>query len=232
MGIRDLRKLAGETATQFVEEGMTLGIGSGSTARFFIDSLGERYKNRLIKDILTVPTSNASAELAEYGIPIVSLSEYPVLDLAVDGADEVDPCLNLIKGLGGALLREKIVEIHAKQLLIIVDETKIVSKLGSTSPLPVEILTFETMSHVTWLKSICTKADLWLDENGAPIVTENGNNLARMWFDGGIPDAYELASQLNQRPGIVEHGLFLDMATKVIIAGEKGVRYMEREHEN
>jgi ribose 5-phosphate isomerase A len=152
----------------------------------------------------------------------------PHLDLAVDGADEVDTSLNLVKGLGRALLREKVVEIYAERFIVIVDEYKLVPRLGSRSPLPVEILPFEAEVHVRWLNSLGCKAELWREDDGAPVVTDNGLFLARCWFMGGIPDPYVLAEQLSQRPGIVEHGLFLDMADMVIVAGEQGIRLLVR----
>jgi ribose 5-phosphate isomerase A len=224
-----LRKIAGETAAQLVQAGMTLGVGTGRTTRFFIDSVGERYQHGEIKDIRAVPTSVTSADLlTDFGIPIVSLADHPILDLAVDGADEVDPQLNLIKGLGRALMREKIVEIYASRLLIIVDEYKIVKKLGSICSLPVEILPFEAARHIQWLNSLGCKSELWIESNGSPVVTDNGNYLARCWFENGISDSYQLASELDRHPGILEHGLFLDMATDVIVAGEDGIHQLRR----
>jgi ribose 5-phosphate isomerase A len=145
----------------------------------------------------------------------------------VDGADEVDPAFNLIKGLGRALLREKIVEIHARHFVVIVDESKIVSRLGR-GPLPVEIVQFEAPVNIRWLNSLGCRAELWLEKDGTPVVTDNGNFLVRCWFDGGIPDAYELARTLADRPGVVEHGLFLDMADDVVVAGSEGIYLMEK----
>jgi ribose 5-phosphate isomerase A len=208
---------------------MVLGLGTGSTTAYFIALLGEKIRLGEIQNIRGVPTSEETAKQARRdGIPLVRLTEYSVLDLAVDGADEVDPELNLIKGLGRALLREKIVEVHAREFVVIVDESKIVSKLGTRGPLPVEIVTFEAHAHVNWLNTLGCRAELWLDEDGMPVVTDNGNNLVRCWFQGGIPNAYDLAARLAQRPGIVEHGLFLDMASRVIVARSGGVRVLEK----
>jgi ribose 5-phosphate isomerase A len=227
--IAELRKTAGELAVNFVCDGMTIGVGTGRTTRFFIDSLGDKYQQGQIRDICAVPTSLATGSmLAGYGIPIVSLSEHPTLDLAVDGADEVDPSLNLIKGLGRALMREKIVEIHANRLVIIVDEMKLVPRLGSMIQLPVEILQFEAKRHIQWLNSLGCRAEQWLETDGSFVVTDNGNYLALCRFEDGISDPYQLACELSQRPGILEHGLFLDMATDVIAAGENGIRHMKR----
>jgi ribose 5-phosphate isomerase A len=227
----DLRKAAAACAIEFVRDGMVLGIGTGRTTRCFIDLLGEKYQKKEIGDILAVPTSEASAaRLREFGVPLTSLVDHPELDLAVDGADEVDPDLNLIKGLGRALLREKVVEIHAGQFIVIVEQDKLVNRLASHCPLPVEILPFEALAHVYWLKSLAKRAELWLEADGSPIVTDNGNYLARCWFKDGISDVYALAQELDHRPGILEHGLFLDMASRVIVASPAGNRIMERKN--
>lgn len=209
---------------------MTLGLGSGSTAAYFVEMLGEKFKAGEITNIRGVATSNATeAQARKWGIPIVTLSKYPQLDLAVDGADEVDPALNLIKGLGRALLREKIVEIHAKKFIVIVDASKRVARLGRRDALPVEILPFEADSHIQWLNTLAgCRAEQWLEEDGSPAKTDNGNYLAKCHFDEGIPDAYALAEKLSLRPGIIEHGLFLNMATEVIVAGEDGIKVLNR----
>jgi len=226
----NLKQQAAHRALDFVESGMVLGLGSGSTTTYFVEMLGERLQAGDFHDILGVPTSDATAQRArELGIPLTNLSQHPCLDLAVDGADDVDPQLNLIKGLGRALTREKIIEIRAEHFLVIVDESKIVNRLAEKNPLPVEILPFEAAAHVRWLNSLGCRAELWLKDDGSPVVTDNGNYLARCWFKGGIPDAYDLAHTLAEQPGIVEHGLFLDMANKVIVATENGVRILERE---
>lgn len=218
---------------------MLLGLGTGSTTAYFIQALGDRLRSGLLSDIRGVPTSKATAELARrQGIALIGLSEItqpgdlPVLDLVVDGADEVDPSLNMIKGLGRALLREKIVETHARQFIVVADETKVVPKLGTRCPLPVEIVTFEAEVHIKWLSTLASSAELWLEEDGAPVITDNGNYLALCRFDTGISDPYELAHQLAERPGIVEHGLFLEMASKVIVAGSDGLRILERRTAN
>ena len=224
----NLKELAAQGALDYVNSGMCLGLGTGSTATYFIEMLAERIRCGDLRDLQAVPTSNHTASLANsLGIPLTSLSKHPELDLAVDGADEVDSSLNLIKGLGQALLREKIVETHARRLIIIVDESKIVPRLGSHRPLPVEIVQFEAAVQVSWLNSLGCRAELWL-EDGKPVVTDNGNYLARCWFQGGITDPYALARKLEGRPGIVEHGLFMDMASRVVVAGNEGLRIMER----
>ena len=230
----DLKKQAANYALKYVKDGMLLGLGSGSTSSLFVQLLGERLQEGALKDIRGVPTSQDTARLAhQVGISLIHLADCsphggaPALDLAVDGADEVDPRLNLIKGLGRAALREKIVEMHARHFLVIGDASKAVPQLGR-GPLPVEIVTFEYQVHVAWLNSLGCRAELWHEADGSPIVTDNGNYLVRCWFENGIPDAYALARTLADRPGIVEHGLFLDMAHEVILAGSDGMQIMER----
>jgi len=226
----NLKQLAASHALDHVRSGMVIGLGSGSTTAYFVDLLGERLQTGALRDVWAVPTSEATAARARaLGIPLTTLAAQPQLDLAVDGADEVDPQLNLIKGLGRALLREKIVEIHARRLVIIVDESKLVPRLGSRGPLPVEIVPFEAEAHVRWLKTLGCRAELWREDDGSPVVTDNGNYLARCWFAGGIGDPNALARALADRPGIVEHGLFLQMAHQVIVAGVTGVRTLQRE---
>lgn len=225
----DLKKEAALYAFHYIHDGMVIGLGSGSTASLFIQELGDRLRRGELSNIKAVPTSSATEALArQLGIPLTTLAARPVLDLAVDGADEVDPHFNLIKGLGRALLREKIVEVHASRFMVIVDQSKLVSRLGERAPLPVEIVAFEAEAHIRWLNSLGCRATLWLEEDGSPVVTDNHHYLARCWFDGGIPGPYALARSLADRPGIVEHGLFLDMATDVVVAAPDGIQVMER----
>lgn len=225
----NLKHQAAQHALGYVESDMVIGLGTGSTTAFFIEMLAERLQSGSLNDIQAVPTSIGTAERAgELGIPLTTLTAHPHLDLAVDGADEVDPYLNLIKGLGRALLREKMVEIYAKRFIVIVDESKIVSHLGMRVPLPVELVKFEAEATINWLESLGCRAELWLEDNGALLVTDNGNYYARCWFQGGIEDPYALARRLAGRPGIVEHGLFLDMADMVIVARRDGIEILER----
>jgi ribose 5-phosphate isomerase A len=225
----NLKQQAASQALTYVRSGMALGLGSGSTTVYFVEMLGERLNTGSLKNIVGVPTSEETASRAQdLGIPLTNLTAHPRLDLVVDGADEVDPDLNLIKGLGRALLREKIVECHAERFLVIVDESKLVTRLGTGGPLPVEIVQFEAAAHVRWLNTLGCRAELWLEQDGSPVATDNGNYLARCWFADGIEDPYALARALADRPGIVEHGLFLGMASAVIVAASKGVRILGR----
>ncbi|MES0360904.1 MAG: ribose-5-phosphate isomerase RpiA [Anaerolineales bacterium] len=230
----NFKQQAADQALSYVDSGMVIGLGSGSTTTYFIEMLGKKLKVGHLHNIAGVPTSAETARLAQaLGIPLVSLAELapdnplPTLDLAVDGADEIDPDLNLIKGLGRAMLREKIIESHARQFIVIADESKLVPHLGQ-GPLPVEIVQFEAETHVRWLSSLGCKAELWLEQGGTPVVTDNGNFLVRCWFPEGISDPYSLARVLTDHPGIVEHGLFLEMADLVIIAGTEGIQLKER----
>lgn len=230
----NLKQQAADRALAYVQDGMVLGLGTGTTTTHFIKLLGSKLRSGELRGVVGVPTSKGIAKLAhDVGIPLVSLAELspqqpvPNLDLAVDGADEIDASLNLVKGLGRALLREKIIETHADTFLVIADETKLVPRLGQ-GPLPVEIVQFEHGAQLRWLSSLGCRAELWLEQDGEPIITDNGNYLVRCWFTEGIRDAYQLARILADQPGIVEHGLFLDMADTAIIAGEDGIQIKER----
>lgn len=232
----NLKQQAAQKALEFVQSGMVVGLGSGSTATCFVDLLAEKLRLGSLRDIQGVPTSEATAQQARrLGIPLTKLAGHSTLDLAVDGADEVDPQLNLIKGLGKALLREKMVEVHAQQFIVIVDESKLVKRLGARDALPVEIIQFEWQASLNWLNSLGCQAELWIGDHGAPYITDNGNYLARCWFGDrtiiggltGIPDPYALAHRLANRPGIVEHGLFIEMASQVIVAGKDGIITLE-----
>jgi ribose 5-phosphate isomerase A len=224
----DLKKQAARQALTYVRSGMVLGLGTGSTAAHFLDFLGEQLQLGRLHGIVGIPTSEDTAARARaLGIPLGSLAEHARLDLAVDGADEVDFDLNLIKGLGRALLREKIVEIHANRLIVVVDESKMVTRLGR-GPLPVEIARFGVEAHLRWLNSLDCRAELGREEDGSPIVTDNGNYLAHCQFPAGILDPHSLARALADRPGMIEHGLFLGMADEVIISSAVGNRVLVR----
>lgn len=223
-----LKQVAAGYALDYVQDGMTIGLGSGSTISFFLDGLGERIRSGDLSGVLGIPTSDSTMGRAlELGIPLTTLDAHPRIDLAVDGADEVDPDRNLIKGLGRALLREKVVASHAVEFVVIVDESKLVPTLGTRGPLPVEIVPFAAKAHVRWLNGLGCRAELWREIDDLPAVTDNGNLLARCWFSDGIPDPHGLASALGDRPGILEHGLFLGMADRVVVALEDRVRVLE-----
>lgn len=224
------KHMAAQHALEYIQSGMVLGLGTGTTVAHFLSLLSERLRSGELRNISGVPTSDDTARRArEFGIPLTSLAEYEYLDLAVDGADQVDPNLNLIKGLGRALLREKIVVVHARSFLVIADSSKHAGVLGAGVPLPVEIIPFQWEAHVRWLNTLGCRAELWREEGGAPATSDNGNYFALCRFEEGITDPYAIALLLERRPGIVEHGLFLDMADRVVLASSSGVRVLERE---
>lgn len=221
----DHKQQAALLALELVRSDMVLGLGSGSTIAHFIDGLGARLRSGQLQRVTGVPTSLQTAQRAKAaGIALAELAAHPHLDIAVDGADEIDPQCNLIKGLGRALLREKIVVQHALQFVVVADDSKRVGRLGTRCPLPVEILPFEAAAHVRWLSTLGCRAELWCEADGTPLRTDNGNQLARCWFADGFSDPAALAQQLQARAGIIEHGLFLGLATRVITVGADGVR--------
>ncbi|HEY3086009.1 MAG TPA: ribose-5-phosphate isomerase RpiA, partial [Candidatus Dormibacteraeota bacterium] len=216
----DLKRAAADKALELVQDGMLLGLGSGSTARYFTEGVG-----RLVADgmkVRGVPTSRATAELAaELGIPIVT-ELVGQIDLAVDGADEVDPSLNLIKGRGGALFREKLVAAAAKRFVVVVDESKLVKQLGA-GVLPVEVLPFLWRSTAERLTALGASLVVRGGEE-TPYITDNGNLILDLTVEGGISDPQALNAELKQITGVVEHGLFVGMADTVIVAGPDGPR--------
>ena len=225
----NLKELSARHALNYVRSGMVLGLGSGSTHACFLEFLGEQVRTGALTGIVGVPTSEATAERARaLGIPLSTLAHHARLDLVVDGADEVDGDLNLIKGLGRAMLREKIVEIHADRFVVVVDESKLVERLGR-GPFPVDVVSFGLEAQLRWLNTLGCRAELRLEEDGSPVITDDGNYMVLCYFPEGIADPYALARTLADRPGIAEHGLFLDMATDVIVAGSGGIRILRRE---
>lgn len=220
MNTEEQKKLAAEHAATLVEEGMTVGLGSGSTAEHLIRALGERYRAGL--HFVGVPTSEESGRLARsYGIPLATLEERGRLDLAIDGADEVDPQLNLIKGLGGALLREKIVARAAARFVIIVDDSKRVLRLGQRAPVPVEVIPFgwtTTKLRLEWLDFTCE-----LRGGETPYKTPSRNYILDCHPPAGMDLTNgSVADSIKLQTGIVEHGLFLGMATTVLVGKASG----------
>ena len=215
------KKRAAEASLAYVKDGMVLGLGTGSTARHVLEGLARKVAEGW--HLSGVPTSLATAEAAKLlGIPLTSLEEHPVLDLALDGADEVDPRLDLIKGLGGALFREKIVAAAAKKFVVVVDDSKIVKRLGSKSPVPVEVHPFGWRTAASALEDLGARVTLRVRE-GTPFRTDNGNHILDAKFPP-IPSPAKLARDLDAIPATVGHGLFLGMAQAVVVGGEKGVR--------
>ena len=215
-----MKEVAASKAVEYVEEGMVVGLGTGSTAEFAIRALGRRVGDGL--GIVAVPTSLASAKLGkELGIDILSLEEHPEIDLTIDGADEVDADLNLVKGLGCALLREKIVAGASSREIIIVDPTKIVDRLGTRSPLPVEVIPFGWSLARHRLRALGTRPELRRTRSG-PYETDNGNYILDCHFEHGIADAAETERLINGIPAVVENGLFVGLTDIVVIGREDG----------
>lgn len=227
MSAEDQKRRAGEKALDFVEPGMKLGLGTGSTANHFVRALGAKVAEGL--DVVGVPTSEATVELARsLGIPLTTLDETPMLDVTVDGADELDSALRLIKGGGGALLREKIVASSSGRMVVIADDSKEVGMLGQF-PLPVEVIRFgaeATRGKIVWAagETGCT-GDITLRRagDGEPFLTDSGHFIYDCAF-GKIPDPEALALVLSSIPGVVEHGLFIGLATVAILGTDEGTR--------
>lgn len=223
-----LKRKAAERAVALIEDGMKLGLGTGSTARHVLHVIAERRKRGELTRIAGVPTSRATENLArELGIPLTTLDRHPQLDLAIDGTDEVDPELNLIKGLGGALLWEKIVATSAARFVIVCDESKLVDRLGDKAPVPVEVVPFAYQIHMPFVEEIGGKAKL-REKDGAPFVSDGGHYIIDCYFEDGISDPWRLEAELKHRAGVVETGLFLDMAESVIVAAAGGINVLAR----
>lgn len=212
----------------FIESGMVVGLGTGSTANFAIERIGEKIQSGELQGIVGIPTSERTTNLArKLNIPLTDLEAQPAIDLTIDGADEVDPDLNLIKGGGGALLIEKIIAQASRRNIIIVDESKLSSQLGTKWALPIEVVPFAHRAEQIFLESIGGSASLRVDESKAPYLTNRNNYILDTDF-GPISDPGGLVAHLNQRAGIVEHGLFLALATDVIVAAAKEIRHLKR----
>jgi ribose 5-phosphate isomerase A len=208
------KELAGRAAAELVHDGDIVGLGTGSTAYFTVLALGARVKSGL--KIVGIPTSNATAELARaVGIPLGTLDQYPDIDIDIDGADEIDPKLNLIKGGGGALLREKVIAAASKKVVVIGDSGKLVPALGKF-PLPIEIVLFARAVVEKKIASLGAPAKLRTRPDGSPYLTDNGNPILDCSF-GNIADPPALARTLRDIPGIVEHGLFIALATTALV---------------
>ncbi len=224
-----LKRAVGVEAAELVESGMRLGLGTGSTVAYLLVALAEKLSRGALTDVVGVPTSLRTArEARELDIPLTSLTETPVLDLTIDGADEVDPALDVIKGLGGALLREKMVAQASRRLAIMVDDGKMVPALGTRCPVPVEVVQFGWEVHGPFMESCGADPVLRVGSDGEPMVTDNGNYIIDCHFAGGIDDAEGFERAIRARAGVVESGLFLGMATEVLVGGPAGVETLSR----
>jgi ribose 5-phosphate isomerase A len=227
----EFKQKAAFFAAGLVESGMVVGLGTGSTTQFALQRLGERIRSGELRDIVGIPSSlRTDAAARELGIPLTDFDTHPVIDLTIDGADEVDPDLNLIKGGGGALLREKVLAQATRRNVIIVDESKLAPRLGTKWALPVEVIPFARAAEERFLKSMGAGVSLRM-KDGKPVVTDQGNFLLDADF-GSMTDPRAISERLNGRAGIVEHGLFLGLAHDVIVAGRDGIRHLTRSSSN
>jgi ribose 5-phosphate isomerase A len=231
MDLEAQKRQAAAVAVEWIKPGMKLGLGTGSTAKHFVELLAERVHKGL--NVVGVPTSEVTRALAEkVGVPLTTLDETPVLDITVDGADEIGPDLSLIKGGGGALLREKIVAAASGRMVVIADESKWVPVLGAF-PLPIEVMPFGLAATKRAVEAACAAAGcpgpsaVRQAKDGHAFVTDGGHWIldARL---SRIPDPVTLSAKLSQIPGVVEHGLFIGMAQAAILAGPAGARVVER----
>jgi ribose 5-phosphate isomerase A len=212
------KQRAGEAALQHIKDGMIVGLGTGSTARFFIEAVGAAIQSGQFKDIRAVPTSVDSEKLAiQSGLTIVTFAQTTKIDVTVDGADEIAPDLTLIKGLGGALLREKLVAQNSAKLIIIADAQKLVTKLGIKCALPVEVTPFGCEASERFLRDLGCVPTLRRQQDGSILSTDNGNYIFDCKFPE-ITDPRDLNLKLATRAGIVESGLFIDLTSMAIIA--------------
>jgi ribose 5-phosphate isomerase A len=224
--ISQFKKQAAEFAVQLVEPGMVVGLGHGSTAIFAIRRIAQLLNDGRLQGILGVACSvQVEADARDLGIPLTTLDDHTSIDLTIDGADEVDPDLNVIKGGGGALLREKIVAQASRREVIVVDGSKLSPALGIRWAVPVEVTPFGWRSQAAYLESLGAKVKVRNGSGDAPFKTDQGNLILDCYFDS-ITDPISLAAQMDGRAGIVEHGLFLGLVTDVIVADDRGIRHL------
>jgi ribose 5-phosphate isomerase A len=223
------KKEAAEYAVKFIQSGMTVGLGTGSTAIYATRRISELYRSGQLRDIVAFATSRTVwHEAVKMGLPMLTEDMPQAIDVTIDGADEVDPQLNLIKGGGGALLREKIVAQASLREIIIVDESKLSPQLGTHWPVPVEVLPYGWQSQARFLESLGAEVTLRQTDDGSEFCTDQGNIILDSRF-GPIADLEGLAEKLAARAGIMEHGLFLNLVDDVIVAGPGGIKHLKRE---
>lgn len=215
---REAKRLAALEAVDLVKSGMVIGLGTGSTAALVLDEISQRLTDGRLTGIIGIPTSRATHQQALLvGVPVGTLEQHRRIDLTIDGADEVDPAGNLIKGLGGALLREKMVASASKQLIIVVDESKQVARLGTRGPLPVEVVKFGYTSHNDLIADLGGAPSVRVGLDGENVVTDEGHWIIDVMFEGGIASPAHVERVLKSHPGVVETGLFLDMHPTVVV---------------
>lgn len=228
MEMKELKKQAAEKAVEQIEPGMIVGLGSGSTTIFAIRKIGELFKAGKLNNIIGIPTSKATEELAvSLNIPLTTFEQHQKIDITIDGADEVDENLNLIKGGGGALLREKVVAQASTTEIIVVDDSKLSKHLGEKWHVPVEVLKFCLQLEKKFLESLGAKVVLRRDQKGNMYITDEGNYILDANF-GLIESPIELAQKLEARAGIVEHGIFINLASEIIVASTNGISSIKK----
>jgi ribose 5-phosphate isomerase A len=221
-----LKRLAAEAAVDLIQPGMVVGLGAGSTALKAIECIGERLADGRLHGIVGVPCSaQVASDAQRLGVPLTTLDEHPVIDLTIDGADEVDPQLRVIKGGGGALLREKIVAQASRREIIIVDEGKLSERLGTQWALPVEVIPFGWRTHLDFFAGLGATVTVRSGERNVWFRTDSGNLILDCQF-GPMADPDALAAALESRAGIVEHGLFIGLVSAVVVAGKDGVWWL------
>lgn len=222
------KREAGEAAAKIVENGMVVGLGSGTTALQFVAALGRRIQHEGLK-VIGIPTSDQTEEFARnLGIPLSTLGQHTDVDFDVDGADEIElGTLYLIKGHGGALLREKMVAASSKRMAVISDDSKLVERLGSRFAVPVEVVQFGWQATEKRLQALGSKTTLRMDKSGKPFVTDGGNYIIDCAF-GPMAKPKEVAHHLDHVTGAVEHGLFLDFVWEAVVCGHKGIQILKR----
>ncbi|NKQ36781.1 MAG: ribose-5-phosphate isomerase RpiA [Chloroflexi bacterium] len=227
MDVEELKRLAGEKAVGFVQPGMVIGLGTGSTAVHAVRKIGRMWQAGELPGIVCIPTSEVTAcEAEKFGIPLTTLNEQPEIDITIDGADEIDPHFDLIKGLGGALLREKIVAAASRRMVVVSDYRKQVAQLGTRAPVPVEVIPFAQRPVTDYLQTLAARVEMRM-AGTRPFRTDEQNIILDCTFDG-IPDPAQLAQAIRAQPGVVEHGLFLGLAADVILAAPDGVVWLRK----
>ncbi len=224
----ELKQQAAARAVEMIESGMVVGLGSGSTAKFAVQQIAARIKSGKLENIVGIPSSIQTENLArDLEIPLVSFEQKQQIDVTIDGADEVDPDLNLIKGGGGALLREKVVAQASRRNIIIVDDSKMSPRLGTNWAVPIEVIDFARRVEENFLKSLGASVIIRSAADGSSFRTDQNNLILDADF-GQITDLEKLAARLEGRAGVVEHGLFLGLASDVIVAAGDGIRHLSR----
>lgn len=226
MDVDALKKQAAEAAVELVQPGMVIGLGTGSTATHALRAIGRLLASGELSDIVAVPTSEKTAAAAkQLGIPTTTLDDHPNVDITIDGADEISPSLDLIKGMGGALLREKIVATASTTFIVVADSSKLVDRLGEKTPVPVEVIPFAQRPVRHFLETLGIRVEQrMVQDRAVPFKTDENNIILDCHFDDGIDNPAGFAYAMVKRPGVVEHGLFLNIATKAIVASPDGIK--------